>query len=92
MWDGSEYGGEDAAFMQALVVDPALIAVFAAHQHGNDWRWKWNGTVSGMSVVGTGKALCFGRHTGYGGYGQWWRGSRQILLDAEDLKDQAVRT
>jgi hypothetical protein len=30
--------------------------------------------------------MCYGRHTGYGGYGDWARGGRQILLDQRSLK------
>ena len=32
-----------------------------------------------MDVVGNGINLCFGQHSGYGGYGNWIRGSRQVL-------------
>lgn len=35
--------------------------------------------------------MCYGRHTGYGGYGEWARGGRQILLDQQSLGDD-VRT
>lgn len=38
-----------------------------------------------MTVTGSGVDLCFGRHTGYGGYGTWMRGGRQILLDLATL-------
>jgi hypothetical protein len=38
-----------------------------------------------MNLTGNGINLCFGRHTGYGGYGNWMRGSRQILLDKKHL-------
>ena len=31
-----------------------------------------------MSLAGNGLHLCFGRHSGYGGYGSWTRGSRQV--------------
>jgi hypothetical protein len=34
-----------------------------------------------MDISGNGIDLCFDRHSGYGGYGTWTRGSRQILLD-----------
>jgi len=30
--------------------------------------------------------MCYGRHTGYGGYGDWARGGRQILLDQQLLE------
>lgn len=35
--------------------------------------------------------MCYGRHTGYGGYGEWARGGRQILLDQQSLGDD-IRT
>ena len=38
-----------------------------------------------MTVKGSGVDLCFGRHTGYGGYGNWMRGGRQILLNLATL-------
>lgn len=39
-----------------------------------------------MNVTGPGLALCFGRHSGYGGYGSWTRGSRQVVLDERVLR------
>ena len=41
-----------------------------------------------MNLTGNGLNLCFGRHSGYGGYGSWTRGARQILLQEEDLGRQ----
>ena len=38
-----------------------------------------------MNLTGNGPNLCFGRHSGYGGYGSWTRGSRQILINESDL-------
>lgn len=38
-----------------------------------------------MNLTGNGLFLCFGRHSGYGGYGSWTRGARQILLDERTL-------
>jgi hypothetical protein len=38
-----------------------------------------------MNLTGNGMNLCFDRHTGYGGYGNWMRGSRQILLNEKYL-------
>lgn len=64
-----EYGGQDVAFMQALVNTPGIMAVFSGHDHGDDWCYKWQGTLPGMTVAGNGINLCFGRHSGYGGYG-----------------------
>lgn len=31
--------------------------------------------------------MCYGRHTGYGGYGDWARGGRQILLNQQSLEN-----
>lgn len=38
-----------------------------------------------MNLTGNGVNLCFSRHSGYGGYGEWLRGSRQILLNEKHL-------
>lgn len=43
------------------------VAVLVGHDHGNAWCC----SVRGMWA-------CFGRHSGYGGYGSWDRGSRII--------------
>lgn len=79
------YDGQDEPFMQALLDTENLMAVFSGHDHGNDWCFKWNGTLTGMSLAGNGLDLCFSRHTGYGGYGSWTRGSRQVLVSLESL-------
>lgn len=46
-----------------------------------------------MTVQPTGQGLfaCFGRHTGYGGYGSWKRGSRQVLV-YEDTIEHEIKT
>lgn len=41
-----------------------------------------------MNLTGNGLIMCFGRHSGYGGYGSWTRGSRQILLNESTLTTQ----
>lgn len=80
------YDGQDVPFMQALLDTAGLMAVFSGHDHGNDWCFKWNGTLSGMDLAGNGLDLCFSRHTGYGGYGSWTRGSRQVLVSLASLE------
>jgi hypothetical protein len=85
------YTGEDIPFMQSLAATAGLKAVFSGHDHGDDWCFKWSGVLQGMSISGNGMAVCFGRHTGYGGYGSWTRGARQIFLH-EDTLDQEVET
>lgn len=74
--------------MQALLGTENLLAVFSGHDHGNDWCAKWDGRLEGMTLVGNGVDLCFSRHTGYGGYGSWTRGSRQVKVSlGEDSED-----
>lgn len=34
--------------------------------------------------------MCYGRHSGYGGYGTLSRGGRQILLKKDTLKDEVI--
>jgi len=48
-------------------------ATFVGHDHGNSWCCKSK----------TGIDVCFGRHSGYGGYGEWDRGSRIIMLSKQ---------
>jgi hypothetical protein len=90
--DECGYGGQDVPFMEALASTPGLIAVFSGHDHGITWCYKWDTTIRGMTVAGNGVNLCFGQHTGYGGYGTWTRGSRQILLTEEMLKTFEAET
>ena len=45
-----------------------------------------------MTVAGNGINMCFGQHSGYGGYGNWIRGSRQIVVTQTKLKDLVVDT
>lgn len=87
--DGScSYGGQDVPFMQAITTMPGLMGVFSGHDHGATWCYKWDRLVPGMTVAGNGVNLCFGQHSGYGGYGNWIRGSRQVRISRDDLKDK----
>lgn len=89
---GCSYGDQDLPFMRALVSTPGLMGLFYGHDHGNSWCYKWDTQLSGMDVAGNGINLCYGQHTGYGGYGDWIRGGRQIVITEEGLRDQAVDT
>lgn len=88
------YGENDVPFMQALVGTEGLRGLFYGHDHGNTWCYLWAGQVDGVSVKsGTpGLHLCYGQHTGYGGYGNWIRGGRQIAVTREDLRNGALKT
>jgi hypothetical protein len=50
--------------------------------------FKWNGTIADQNLTGNGIHMCYGRHTGYGGYGDALRGGRQILLDQTSMKKE----
>ncbi|KAE9567905.1 hypothetical protein CGMCC3_g15959 [Colletotrichum fructicola] len=78
--------------MQAVTATPGMLAVFSGHDHGNSWCYKWSGAVNGLSVEGTGVNLCFGQRSGYGGYGNWIRGSRQLSLTRDNLSKGIVDT
>ncbi|KAK4225847.1 putative calcineurin-like phosphoesterase [Podospora fimiseda] len=80
--EGCDYGGQDLEFMQVLIDTPGLMALFFGHDHGNSWCKKWDNRVN----------LCFGQRTGYGGYGQWVRGGRQVLVTIDGLKEREVDT
>jgi hypothetical protein len=80
-----KYTGSDIPFMAALLKEEGLMAVFSGHDHGNDWCMKWDRKYPDMSLTGAGPFFCFGRHSGYGGYGSWMRGSRQIRLKESTL-------
>ncbi|RYP39113.1 hypothetical protein DL766_000569 [Monosporascus sp. MC13-8B] len=91
--DGTcSYGGQDIPFMQAITATKGLMAVFSGHDHGDTWCYKWDSLLPGMTVAGNGVNLCFGQHTGYGGYGNWERGARQVLVTKEQLRACEVDT
>lgn len=47
-------------------------AIFVGHNHGLDWCCPYNKLW-----------LCYARHTGYGGYGDWPRGARIVEINQE---------
>ncbi|CAD6228269.1 unnamed protein product [Miscanthus lutarioriparius] len=55
--------------MDALAKRPSVKAVFVGHNHGLDWCCPYEELW-----------LCFARHTGYGGYGDWPKGARIIQV------------
>lgn len=92
--DGScEYGKQDYPFMQAISAVPGLMAAFSGHDHGNSWCYKWNSTLPNIPVAPRNDVnLCFSQHSGYGGYGNWERGSRQIFISKTQLENLEIDT
>jgi len=58
-----------------VAASTGISAVFAGHDHGNDFCGKVRGVW-----------LCYGRHSGYGGYGSWRRGARVVQFSADGLR------
>ncbi|ESQ49057.1 hypothetical protein EUTSA_v10020902mg [Eutrema salsugineum] len=56
--------------MRVLEKRSSVKAVFVGHNHGLDWCCPYKDKLW----------LCFARHTGYGGYGNWARGSRILEI------------
>lgn len=71
------WGVKDKGFMEALRETEGLHSVYSGHDHGDSWCGVW-GDGDGEDQ---GPKLCFVKHTGYGGYGEWRRGSRVLNLD-----------
>ncbi|KAM3509046.1 hypothetical protein MY10362_000835 [Beauveria mimosiformis] len=84
------YGKQDAAFMKAIAAADGIMALFSGHDHANSWCYKWDGELPGVEAKGNGINLCYGQHTGYGGYGDWIRGSREIFVSLDKLRDLAI--
>lgn len=86
------YGGQDLPFVKAIASTPGLIGLFSGHDHGDTWCYRWDTVLSDIGFSGNGVSLCFGQHSGYGGYGTWIRGARQILVTEEMLRHHEVET
>ncbi|XP_021722974.1 probable inactive purple acid phosphatase 16 isoform X2 [Chenopodium quinoa] len=59
----------EEGIMKILKGRPSVQAVFVGHDHGNDWCCPYKKLW-----------LCYARHTGYGGYGNWARGARILEI------------
>ncbi|PIA48289.1 hypothetical protein AQUCO_01400705v1 [Aquilegia coerulea] len=59
----------EMGIMKILGNRSSVKAVFTGHNHGLDWCCPYKKLW-----------LCFARHTGYGGYGNWPRGARIIEI------------
>ncbi|OAR01880.1 hypothetical protein LLEC1_05825 [Akanthomyces lecanii] len=87
---GCPYGKQDTAFMKAIASTKGMMGLFSGHDHANSWCYKWDGELPGVEAKGNGINLCYGQHTGYGGYGDLIRGSREILVSLDKLKDLVI--
>ena len=87
------YNGADIPFMKALVETEGLVAVFSGHDHKVDWCMKWSKDLPNTSPSnGNGLNICFNRHSGYGGYSDYTRGARQIVVGEDSLGQNVVDT
>lgn len=84
-------GWQDVPFMQALVNTPKLHSVYSGHDHGDAWCANWPTGVNDTKGVSS-PHVCFCKHTGYGGYGNWNRGSRNLRLSFSENGDMEVDT
>ena len=87
---GCSYGGQDVPFIEAIASARGMLGLFSGHDHGVTWCINWDKLVEGMDIRGNGTNLCFGQHTGFGGYSNWVRGSRQILVTREGLQNSEL--
>lgn len=93
----SDTGSEAVPFMQALLDTPGLHSIYSGHDHGDSWCGRWpNSTLPGYGVGGGSSQdrpfLCFCKHSGYGGYGVWNRGVRQIRMSFDQYGVMGVDT
>jgi len=91
----SRTGTEAIPFMQALLDTPGLHSIYSGHDHGDSWCGRWpSSTLPGYGVGGGSSQnrpfLCFCKHSGYGGYGVWNRGVRQIRLSFDQSGAMSV--
>jgi len=69
--------GKDTGFMDALLEAGGVRSMFVGHEHGNSWCC-YHKEIE----------ICYNRHTGYGGYGEWTRGARIVDLNINNLGNQ----
>jgi hypothetical protein len=75
----SRFEGDTGSPMNDLGL-AGIRAVFAGHDHGNSWCCI---PKTGTNLLKM-PTLCYGRHTGYGGYGRQKRGARIIQLESNE--------
>jgi hypothetical protein len=53
---------------------------------------KWDKELDTSPSYGNGITFCFNRHSGHGGYSNWKRGARQIVVEQDMLSKNEVET
>jgi hypothetical protein len=81
------WGSKDKEFMSALLETRGLHSVYSGHDHGNSWCGTWPGRRKEAAPK-----ICFVKHTGYGGYGSWRRGSRVLGLSFGGDEEMSVES
>lgn len=76
--DGVAPLDQDPGIVDALLQAGNVHLLAVGHNHGNDYCCRIENSSSRLSSQSL--HVCFGRHTGYGGYGRWDRGARVYEL------------
>jgi hypothetical protein len=53
---------------------------------------RWETELPTSPSRGNGVHFCFNRHSGFGGYSNWKRGARQIIIEEDKLRHNEVET
>ena len=79
----------DAGIVDAMIESGRFHFLAVGHNHGNDYCCPYRNNENQNRIVND-LYFCFGRHSGYGGYGRWDRGVRlyELLLTPGD-EDQS---
>lgn len=78
--DGLDALDYDGGIMETLSESERFFFLAVGHNHGNDYCCRYNNSFHTDSML----HVCFGRHSGHGGYGKWDRGCRVYMLEYDD--------
>jgi predicted MPP superfamily phosphohydrolase len=78
----------DGGIVDAMIESGRFHFLAVGHNHGNDYCCPY-GYGNNDNQDNNNLYFCFGRHSGYGGYGKWDRGVRiyELLMTADDEGD-----
>jgi len=79
----SPLSNTSAKIVEALADNQNMHFLAVGHNHGYDYCCPYDSVKSENNLH-----LCFGRHSGYGGYGTWDRGARVYKLEYESSFDE----